>query len=73
MTKAIMDYEAKGLSEMPAIEKRVQDMLKADSSPEGRIKAQEYLTQYTGDFSRAAMQKWIEMGDAFWALFARGF
>jgi len=73
MTKAIMEYEAKGLSEMPAVEKRVQDMLKADSSPEGRKKAQEYLTQYTGDFSRAAMQKWIEMGDAFWALFARGF
>jgi dipeptidase len=73
MTKAIMEYEAKGLSEMPAVEKRVQDMLKADSSPEGHKKAQEYLTQYTGDFSRAAMQKWIEMGDAFWALFARGF
>jgi dipeptidase len=73
MTKAIMEYEAKGLSEMPAVEKRVQDMLKADSSPEGRRKAQEYLTQYTGDFSRAAMQRWIEMGDAFWALFARGF
>jgi dipeptidase len=73
MTKAIMEYEAKGLAEMPIVEKRVQDMLKADSSPEGRQKAQEYLTQYTGDFSRAAMQRWIEMGDAFWALFARGF
>ena len=73
MTKAIMEYEAKGLNDLPAIEKRVQDMLKADSSSEGRKKAQEYLTQYTGDFSRAAMQRWIEMGDAFWALFARGF
>jgi dipeptidase len=71
--KSQMEFEVKGLAELPMVEQRVKDMLKADGSPEGHKKAQEDLTQYSGDFSRAAMQKWIELGDAFWALFARGF
>ena len=73
LNSAIMEYENKGLTELPGVEQRVMEMLKVDSSSEGRQKAQEYLTQYTGNFSRSAMQKWIELGDAFWALFARGF
>ena len=37
------------------------------------VKFREYLTQYTNDFARAAMQKWWELGDEFWTMFARGF
>jgi hypothetical protein len=73
INNAIMEFETKGLAELPMVEQRVNEMLKKDSTPEGRKKAQEYLTQYSGDFSRAAMQKWIELGDTFWAMFARGF
>ena len=32
-----------------------------------------FLTQYTNDFARAAMNKWWELGDLFWTMFARGF
>lgn len=33
----------------------------------------EYLTKYTNDFARAAMHKYLELGDKFWTMFARGF
>jgi hypothetical protein len=68
-----MEYEAKGLLELPAVEQRVREMLKQDASPEGRAKVGEYLTAYSGDFSRSAMHRWMELGDTFWAMFARGF
>jgi hypothetical protein len=68
-----MEFETKGLIELPQVEQRVKDMLTRDNSLEGRMRVQEYLTQYSGDFSRSAMQKWIELGDTFWAMFARGF
>ncbi|MDR0499297.1 MAG: C69 family dipeptidase [Holophagales bacterium] len=70
---SIMEFEIKGLIELPLVEQRVKDMLNRDNSLEGRKRVQEYLTQYSGDFSRSAMQKWIELGDTFWAMFARGF
>jgi dipeptidase len=73
INNSLMEYETKGLTELPMVEKRVQDMLKADNSPEGHKKAQEYLNSYSGDFARSAMQRWIELGDSFWAMFARGF
>ncbi|MDR2697232.1 MAG: C69 family dipeptidase [Holophagales bacterium] len=70
---SIMEFEIKGLIELPVVEQRVREMLSRDNSLEGRKRVQEYLTQYSGDFSRSAMQKWIELGDTFWAMFARGF
>jgi dipeptidase len=73
LVAAIAEYEAKGLQELPAVEQRVRDMLRQDPSPEGRAKAGEYLTAYSGEFARSAMQRWTELGDEFWALFARGF
>ena len=41
--------------------------------PEGVKKAREYLTKYTNDFARAAMDTYQELGDKFWTMFARGF
>ena len=32
----------------------------------------ELLTRYTNNFARATMQRWWELGDFFWAEFARG-
>jgi dipeptidase len=71
--KAVQAFETKGQAELPGVERAVQDILKADPSPAGHAQAREYLTRYTGDFARAAMQRWQEMGDEFWALFGRGF
>ncbi len=31
-----------------------------------------YITQYSNDFALAAMAKWWEIGDEYWAVFARG-
>lgn len=31
-----------------------------------------YITQYSNDFAHAAMSKWWELGDQYWAIFARG-
>ena len=47
-----------------------QQMLKTD--PSGK-KTREFLTQYTGDFARAAMNKWTELEAVFWGMFGKGF
>ena len=33
----------------------------------------DHIQEYTNDFARAAMNKWMELGDTFWGMFARGF
>jgi dipeptidase len=73
MEDAIAEFETRAFTELPAIEKIAVDMLKADSSEQGRRKVQEFLTRYTNDFARAAIDKWTELGDTFWGMFARGF
>jgi dipeptidase len=70
--KASKEFEEKGFTDLPGIEQRVQEMLKKDGSEEGHKKVREYLTTYTNDMARAAMLKWWELGDQFWAMFARG-
>ncbi len=71
--KAMMEFEEKGLSDLPGIEQRVQDMLKKDATDAGHQKVHEYLTSYTNDTARAAMLKWWELGDQFWGIFSMGF
>ncbi len=73
MEDAIAEFETRAFTELPAIEKIAVDMLNADSSEQGRRKVQEFLTRYTNDFARAAMDRWMELGDTFWGMFARGF
>ncbi len=53
------------------IEKKALEYYKADD-PQGRVKAMQFLTKYTNDFARATMDRWNEMGNTFWGLFARG-
>jgi len=71
--KAMNEFEEKGLSDLPGIEQRVQEMLKKDGSEAGHAKVQAYLTGYTNDMGRAAMLKWWELGDQFWGMFSGGF
>jgi dipeptidase len=65
---AVREFEEKALAELPDLEKKVLELYKAD--PE---LAKKYLTKYTNDFARAAMNKYQELGDQFWTLFGRGF
>ncbi len=69
----VADFEVRAFTELPAIEKIAIDILNDDTSEAGRKKAQEFLTRYTNDFARAAIDKWTELGDTFWGMFARGF
>jgi dipeptidase len=66
---AIARFEEKGQTELPFVESRYEQLCRE----EGAEKAGEYLTNYTADFAAAALLRWKEMGDAFWATFARGF
>jgi hypothetical protein len=68
-----MEFEQKGLSDLPFVEQRVQEMLKSDGSDTGHQKVREYLTAYTNDTARAAMLKWWELGDQFLGMFSGGF
>jgi dipeptidase len=54
------------------VEKMALQYIKSDD-PQGKEKAMQSLTKYTNDFARATMDRWNELGDTFWGLFARGF
>jgi dipeptidase len=68
----IMEFENRAFVELPDIEKRFMQMRQSEDS-DVPAKCREYLTKYTNDFARAAMNKWMELGDTFWGMFARGF
>jgi len=70
---AIKEFEERAFEELPDIEKRVQQFYKTLPAEEATAKSKAYLTQYTNDFARAAIQKYWELGNKFWAMFARGF
>jgi dipeptidase len=67
--KEVMEFQAKAFADLPEIEKKVAALIKKNETQ----KAEEYLTKYTNDFARAAMQRYWELGDEFWTMFARGF
>ena len=69
---AVKEFEDKAFSELPLIEKEVLGLL-GDGGAADEAAARKYLTQYTNDFARAAMNKYWELGDRFWTMFARGF
>jgi hypothetical protein len=45
-----MEFETKGLTELPMVEQRVNEMLKKDSTPEGRKKSAGILDPVLGRF-----------------------
>ncbi len=69
MMENIMRYENKGLEELPMVEKKVVELLKADKVEE----TQKILNQYTSDFAGATRQTWRELEHTFWELFWTGF
>jgi dipeptidase len=70
---AIADFETRAFTELPAIDKIALEMLNSDKSEQGSLKTREFITRYTNDFARAAIDKWNELGDTLWGMFARGF
>ena len=71
--KAIMEFEEKAFSDLPDIEKKVLELYNGGKTEEDILKAKRYLTKYTNDFARAAINRYWELGDKFWGFLARGY
>ncbi len=66
---SVLYYQQKVLSELPSLELRVRNALKAgDSKEAGRL-----LDGYTSDICGSTVLKWKELEDKFWHVFGLGF
>jgi len=67
---AVKEYEDKAFNEIELVEKKALKLLKIDNANAKKgIKTQlcrEYLTNYSNDFARSAINKWWEIGDELW-------
>ena len=79
---AVTAFEEKAFAELAGVEKKALELYKAEKkskkskgeeSEEKTPEFRKFLTKYTNDFARAAMDQWWELGDTFWTMFARGF
>jgi len=68
----IAEFEDRAFVELPLVEKRVQEILAGKTSGQEPFTAVQYLTKYTNDFARAAIQKYLDLGDKYWMLLAMG-
>jgi dipeptidase len=73
MEEAIMEFEERGFNELPGIEQKALELFRAETDNGDPMAYREFLTKYTNDFARAAMNRWWELGDQIWMLYARGF
>jgi dipeptidase len=71
--QAVEEFEEKAFTDLPDIEKKALEIYKSEGSNPDSEKLRHYLTKYTNDFARATIHKWLELGDLFWTMFARGF
>jgi dipeptidase len=71
--KAINEFEEKAFTDLPDVEKKALEFYNGGKTEEDILKAKQYLTKYTNDFARAAINKYKELGDKFWAFLARGY
>lgn len=66
---AVKEFEDKAFEELPALEKKVVELVKDGKTDE----AKKYVTAYTNSFAGAAMSRWEEMKVTLWGMFGRGF
>jgi dipeptidase len=68
---AVMDFEEQMFMEQPLIEQKAVELMEAEGG-EDPMTFRTFLTRYANNWAGATMQKWEELGDFFWAYFARG-
>jgi dipeptidase len=68
--ETIADFENKAFADLPLLEKKVQEILASKAPDKEPFTVEQYLTKYTNDTARAAVQKYLELGDTFWMLIA---
>jgi dipeptidase len=66
---AVKEFEDKAFEELPAVEKRVVELIKEGRNDD----AKKYVTEYTNTFAGSAMSRWEEMKVTLWGMFGRGF
>jgi dipeptidase len=66
---AVQEFEDKAFAELPAIDKKVSELVKDGKNEE----AKKYVTSYTNSFAGATMRRWEEMKITLWGMFGRGF
>jgi len=71
MEPEVMAFEEQMFLEQPLIEQKALELMEAEGGQDP-MDFRTFLTRYTNRFAGGAMQRWWEMGDAFWAHYARG-
>jgi len=66
---AVKEFEDKAFEEVPIVEEKVMELVKAGKNEE----AKQYVTSYTNNFAYAAMKRWEEMKGPLWSMFSMGF
>jgi dipeptidase len=66
---AVKEFEDKAFEEVPIVEKKVTELVKAGKNEE----AKQYVTSYTNNFAYAAMKRWEEMKEPLWSMYSMGF
>ena len=73
MEDTISEFENKAFADLPLLEKKILEITNSKTPDKEPFTVNQYLTKYTNDFARAAIQKYLELGDKFWGMFCRGF
>ncbi len=73
MEDTISEFENKAFADLPLLEKKILEITNSKTPDKEPFTVNQYLTKYTNDFARAAIQKYLELGDKFWGIFCRGF
>jgi dipeptidase len=71
--ETVAEFEEKAFADLPGLEKKVQDILASKTPDKEPFTVERYLTLYTNDMARAAIQRYLELGDRFWMLWASGY
>ncbi|MEI6050794.1 MAG: C69 family dipeptidase [Bacteroidota bacterium] len=66
---AVKEFEDKAFEELPAVEKKVVELVKEGKNED----AKKYVTAYTNNFAGSAMKRWEDMKVTLWGMFGRGF
>ena len=70
MDDTVAEFENKAFADLPLLEKRVQEIMASKTPDKEPFTVEGFLTKYTNDTARAAIQKYLELGDKFWMLIA---
>ncbi len=68
---AVSEMEEQLFLEQPLIDQKAMEMMQAEGGSDP-MQFRRFLTRYTNNWAGATMQRWRELGEFFWAYYARG-